>query len=278
MNRHEVHVFENGTASIRDQEAGETMHSQVGPETEARMVYIEQSGLADRLETGTGALVLYDVGMGIASNALAALECAQALKSPRPLHIVSFENTLEGLRLSLEDSAHFQMQARHREKLEALIKTGEWKSPDGSILWELRLGDFEQQELSLAPEVIFYDFYSPKATPGLWTLGSFERLFRACEKRKQAGLPSVLTTYSAATFVRSALLLAGFQVGYGAPTALKSETTVAATGLKDLRLPLGRAWLERLSRSAKPFPIDVAASEHEAAFAKIRSSGQFTHP
>lgn len=276
MNRHEVHVFENGTASIRDLEAGETMHSQVGPQAEAQRVYIEQSGLADRLAQGDSPLVLFDVGMGIASNALAAIELAESLPVCRPLWIVSFENTLEGLQLALSNPEHFQHQARHREKLEALIRSKKWTSSQNQIQWELRLGDFLNQELSIPPEVVFYDFYSPKAAPQLWTVGCFKRLFSACESRRQKGLSTVLTTYSAATFVRSALLLAGFAVGYGAETEMKSETTIASTLLNELKRPLGKPWLERLLRSSKPLPIDVSASEKEAALTRLQANNQFS--
>jgi tRNA U34 5-methylaminomethyl-2-thiouridine-forming methyltransferase MnmC len=276
MNRHEVHVFENGTASIRDLEAGETMHSQVGPDVEAKRVYIEQSGLADRLIRGSLPLVLYDVGMGIASNAVAAIDLAQSLAGCRPLHIISFENTLDGLKLALSDAARFPTQNRHREKLEALIENRIWKKADGSITWELRFGDFLNQELSPAPEVIFYDFYSPKSAPQLWTLQCFERLFSACEKRKVQGLSTVLTTYSAATFVRSALLLAGFSVGYGGQTEMKAETTIASTMLQDLKNPLGKPWLDRLLRSSKPLPIDVLPSQTNETLTKIQASSQFS--
>ncbi|MFL5813445.1 MAG: MnmC family methyltransferase [Bdellovibrionia bacterium] len=281
MNRHEVHVFENGTASIRDLEAGETMHSQVGPDAEAQKVYIEQSGLADRLGDEASIqtpLVLYDVGMGIASNAIAAIELALSQKTARPLHIVSFENTLDGLELALKDPESFPTQARHREKLEALIRDRSWISPAGpteKIHWELRFGDFLDQELSPAPEVIFYDFYSPKAAPQLWTLRCFERLFSSCESRRTSGRSTVLTTYSAATFVRSALLLSGFSVGYGAQTELKAETTLASTQLKDLKNPLGMPWLERLLRSSKPLPMDIDAANSQIALAKIQASSQF---
>jgi queuine tRNA-ribosyltransferase len=90
------------------------------------------------------------------------------------------------------------------------------------------------------------------------------------------GQSTVLTTYSAATFVRSALLLAGFSVGYGAETALKSETTFASTILSELKRPLGNAWLDRLFRSSKPLPIDVPETEKEAALTRIRASDQFS--
>jgi queuine tRNA-ribosyltransferase len=276
MKRHEVHVFENGTASIKSLEAGETMHSQVGPDEEARQVYLAQTRLAERLSLAEGArpLVLFDIGMGIASNALAAIELAQTMNPRRPLHIVSFENTLEGLELSLQEPNRFPLQARYRELLEVLMRARNWKSAD--VTWELRFGDFQSQELTPEPEVIFYDFYSPKAVPGLWTSQNFKRLFSACENRRSSGQPTVLATYSAATFVRSALLLAGFYVGYGAKTSLKSETTLASTRLSGLEAPLGKTWLERLSRSSKPLPLDVAQADYDLAMQAIHSSSQFS--
>lgn len=284
MNRHEVHVFENGLASIRcfgpDTCAGETMHSRIGPDEEAKAVYLEPTRLAERLTNGnlSEPLVLFDIGMGIASNALAAIDLAGSQRSRRPLAIVSFERTLEGLALALCKPALFATQARHYETLEDLLKTGHWQSPDASIRWELRLGDFRVQSLDPAPEIIFYDFYSPRSCPELWNLGCFKRLFTACSShghghgRDRQAPPPVLATYAAATSVRSSLLLAGFSVGYGARTALKTETTLATTSPGELAAPLGAAWLERVERSSRPFSADVPRTE---ALARLRLCEQF---
>jgi queuine tRNA-ribosyltransferase len=280
MNRHEVHVFANGKASIWDREAGETMHSEMGPDEEARSVYLEQTRLAERLTRmpaqETGPLVLYDIGMGIASNALAAMRLTMCLKDARPLHLVSFENSLRGLELALQDPAHFKTQDEQRDILETLISERRWQSADGRILWELRLGDFLNQELAPEPEVIFFDFFSPQSSPDLWTSSVFKRLFTACSSRRLRNQSTVLATYSAATFARSALLLAGFYVGYGLATSHKSETTLVSTRLGDLAKPLGKTWTERLKRSSKPLPVDIAFSEHEAVISKILAHPQFS--
>ena len=66
-----------------------------------------------------------------------------------------------------------------------------------------------------------------------------------------------LFTYSTATQVRSALLLAGFYVGAGDPSGPKGQTTSAATQLADLAQPLDRRWLERVRRSSAPWPADA---------------------
>lgn len=218
---HELEVFENGAVSIRDLRVGEAMHSSIGPLAEATQVYIIQTELARRLCSGVGAVVLYDVGMGIAANVVAAIECHAQLPTPRPLHIVSFENSPEGIRTALGHPAQFPWLMPYSSAIEELLRTGRWESADGKIVWELRTGDFRKQDLSPAPEVIFYDFFSPKSSPELWEQSVFERIFAACAPN------AILATYSAATRVRKAMENAGFQVTKGLPTQAKRETTVA---------------------------------------------------
>lgn len=288
MKSHEVHVFENGSASIRNitlnSGRGETMHSSLGADAEARCVYIAQSGLATKLKLPISAnLVLYDLGMGIATNALAALELAQKTQNPRPLQIMSFEKDLEGLEMALSKPQLFPTQARNVEILRSLMSDHSWRSPDGRLSWELHLGSFESTPLGLlqeaAPEVIFYDFYSPGSTPELWTYELFQKLYDATTAtQRDPRLSSFLTTYSAATSVRSAMLLAGFYVGKGSSTELKSETTVASTRATDLSQPLGQDWLDHLARSSKALPTDIAiksGTEISAAYALIRGHKQF---
>jgi hypothetical protein len=57
-------------------------------------------------------LVLWDVELGAAHNAMAALSCAESLHAAgallrRPLRLVSFENDLDALRLALLNLRHF---------------------------------------------------------------------------------------------------------------------------------------------------------------------------
>lgn len=271
---HRLVHFKNGTTSVQATESQEAMHSSIGPWTESQQVYMAPSNLNRRLNHPIQnplvlPLVLYDVGMGLATNALAALECFWQSPRPRDLVLISFENQLEGLQTALQNEAHFPFLSQHRQTLDTLIRDGQWTSKPNlhgnKISWQLVLENFATIDLSKypAPEVIFFDFYSPKESPELWTLNTFRRLYQACATLTEIGQETVLCTYSAATAVRSALLLAGFSVGKGAPTGLKSETTLASTQLKTLASPLDLRWLEKLARSDKPFPPDWEGSPEE---------------
>ena len=98
-----------GAVSIRNKALNEIMHNPVGPWAEANSLYIDQSKLEDRLrETSEEELVLFDVGLGAAANALAALHCAARIPGrSRVLKLISFERDLELLRFALQNSSKF---------------------------------------------------------------------------------------------------------------------------------------------------------------------------
>src|SRR5262249_20203804 len=151
-----------------------------------------------------------------------------------------------------------------------LLQTGLWESHEmgRQIRWELRTGDFLEMEDLPATEVVFFDFYSPKAAPELWGLRSFKKVRACCAPN------AVLVTYCASTSARAALLLAGFFVGAGRPTAAKAETTVASPERGALEEPLGHAWLEKLARSEKPFPQDWTQAR-DVGLAQLGQHPQF---
>jgi queuine tRNA-ribosyltransferase len=100
----------------------------------------------------------------------------------------------------------------------------------------------------------------------LWTTDAFARLARRCAPG------ATLFTYSTATAVRSALLLAGFVVGRGDASGPKKETTAAAMPPGLPARPLDARWLARLGRSSAPFPPDAPgdALERISAFPQFR--------
>src|SRR5438552_9473683 len=90
---YEVHKAWEGFSSIRQISSGEIMHSRTDPMEEARQLYVEQARLAERSRAlSADPLILWDVGLGAAANAMAAIECYETAKSQRPLQIISFEN------------------------------------------------------------------------------------------------------------------------------------------------------------------------------------------
>jgi len=282
LDRFAIRVSDLGYASIVDRASGESMHARLDPTVEARALYVEQSHLAERLRQPTSEpLVVWDVGLGAAHNAMAAVHCCEAggNAARRPMRLISFEHDVASLRLALRNARqfpHLQSAAPNH-----LLRFGTWRSDRTPLEWTLLEGDFHARLAEApVPDCIFYDPFSAKTDTAMWTLECFERVFAV-----GADHDTELFTYSASTAVRAALLAAGFILARGAPTGKRAETTLAMTPLAALhaatrqRVPLGREWLARWQRSDAKFPSDVlpagqaAFAERIAALEQFRSSG-----
>jgi queuine tRNA-ribosyltransferase len=254
----------SGAPSVRDAEAGEVMHPVIGAAVESERLYVAQSRLAARLGGDGPPLVLFDVGLGAAGNALAALRAARSVRAaavqaaagaapPRPLAVVSFERELGALDLACteEGAARLGWSAEDLAAARAILAAGRHEEP--GLTWRLALGDATASLATLpeAADLVFWDPFSPKANPELWTVAAFAALRARCAPG------CTLFTYSTATATRSALLLAGFHVGVGDPSGPKEETTAAALPPAAPERPLDARWLARLARSSAAWPADA---------------------
>jgi queuine tRNA-ribosyltransferase len=282
---YEIQISPQGFSSIRQLSSGEVMHSVSAPEEEANRLYIEQCRLALRLRRrqpdDDQPLVVWDVGLGAASNAMAAIhrvEAELAVSGPdalRPLHLISFERDLDPLILAARHASHFP-HLRHGAP-HGLLHRSRWGHASGLIDWRLLRGDFlEHLEGAPPPDLIFYDPFSAKTDTNLWQPEVFGRIHRHCHAR-----PAELYTYAAGTGVRAALLLAGFHVAEGIGTGPKASTTIAYTGLNgrngDHPAPrlLGADWLARWRRSDAKYPAGLDLAQQTAFAERIEKHPQF---
>jgi queuine tRNA-ribosyltransferase len=235
-----------------DRTTGELMHPGVGPLAEAERLYVEPSRLVLRLsEPSAEPLVLFDVGLGAGSNAATAFRLAESL-GRRRLQIVSFDRSLAAFQLALEadNAAAFGLDGAMSEPARALLAQGQceglhtdWRFFGGALPLAL-------EAARERADIVFWDPFSPKANPALWTYEAFRTLRGSCRPG------ATLHTYSGATAVRSALLLAGFSVGFGPRIAPGKRATEAALQVP-VSEPLDRRWLDRLRRSSAPLPVDA---------------------
>ncbi|MDQ6622614.1 MAG: tRNA guanosine(34) transglycosylase Tgt [Verrucomicrobiota bacterium] len=282
LGAYEIHIAREGFASIRHTASGEIMHSRTEPMEEARRLYIEQSHLAQRLTETADPLVIWDVGLGAAANAMAALRCYEQtailpIGQIRPMRLISFENDLDSLRLAFQRNDLFQY-LRHSAPA-ALLESGHWQSKEhAGLSWQLVLGDFpaSMAEASAAPDLIFYDMFSSKTSAPQWTLDTFAQLFAACDGRAVE-----LFTYTCSTAARVAFLAAGFYVARGRNAGEKEETTIALTPLalqrhhaQPLEL-LSSQWLGRWHRSGAKFPSEMPPADQPSFERLILAHQQF---
>ena len=281
LGNYEVHIAHEGFASIRQTTSGEIMHMRTPPMEEARSLYIEQSNLAQRVRSSVAEpLVIWDVGLGAAANAMAAIQCyeEQAKLGPvRPLCLVSFENDLDSLKLALRHDDKFPY-LRHAGPI-GILENGEWRSKHyPGLSWQLVQGDFLETvgRAPLPPDLIYYDMFSSKTHGEQWTIEIFQRLFVACR-----GRATEIFTYTHSTAARAALLATGFYVAKGRPAGTKEETTIALTpaafGSPFVRRYelLAAEWIGRWHRSQAKFPAEISAEQKPAFERLIQTHEQF---
>jgi len=260
---YQLKKMKNGAFCVHDTAYGETMHPGGGPWIEANQLYVDGGGLPALLaggggERAAGEIVVFDVGLGAAANALAAVKCHQQRhqdgKAVRPMRLVSFENEPSGAEFALHEAAALEYPAGYEEVLDELLERGGVELP-GGLRWELRLGNFTRlvAEEPARADLIFFDPFSPASNPEMWSLSCLEGLYRC----RRPGAETRLVTYSSAFGVRAGLLAAGFFVGEGPRPGERSATTLAATtlsALSGLGDPLTPAWLARWRKNPQPWP------------------------
>ena len=262
------------------------MHSVSNPTEEANELYIKQSKLSERLisinppdqfqqEEQTNPLVIWDVGLGAATNVMAAIVCHEGVSNPRPMQLISFESDLDPLKLAIKNAECFPHL--HHKAPKKLLEHGIWKSESGHIVWKLVLGDFAKSfSLEKIPDLIFYDPFSFKTDAPLWKADFFLKLFLYLQPSEKI---TRLYTYSASTAVRSALLHAGFWVGKGIGMGPKSETTIAYSKCPDSQIEkenlLSKDWLLRREKSYARYPLELALENRGEWDSKICRHSQF---
>ena len=271
--RHEVVRTRGGALAMRSLSDGEVMHPGVGPLVEAELLYVRQSRLAERLRSfkgvsGRDSLVVFDVGLGAGSNAIAArAESERAPVESARLELISFERDLGALKLALNEPAAFGLDGEMGVAARRLLETGAHET--ARTRWQLRHGELltSLETESARADIVYWDPFSPRANPLLWTVAAFSAI------RQCANSHCTLFTYSASTATRVAMLLAGWAVGIGDAIGDKRQTTAAAVSTEDLSRPLDSSWLARLARADAPLPAD-APSDFAARIARLPQFNQ----
>ena len=273
------HLVEGSRAAIgaiKHRSSGESMHRTSDPSVEAHALYVEQPNLVFQASCSGEPLVIWDIGLGAATNVMACIRTLEQQGVVRSVRIISFERDLDPLRLALTHPRFFPHL--HHPAPQQLLRNGKWHSQKIDLKWELCEGDLlelliQPQQLAdlPAPEIIWHDPFSTKVDSELWSVVAFQALLRATAQKHTR-----LFTYSNSTAVRASMLVAGWYVGRGIAMPPKSETTIAyspsSVEAGEAQALLDHSWLSRWERSHTKEPIGAAGIDFEAA---IRGHQQF---
>lgn len=230
---YEVAIQPSGSATIRHRASRELMHSINNPLEEAKRIHVEQSRLRELLSSKDPKfqeIVIWDVGLGAASNAITAWQEIERftreepdLASTKSVQLLSFDITSEPLQIALQNLSLFPHLKR--DSVFAIQKSSYYKLPSFNMRWRYHEGDFfEESKTVPRPHIVFYDPFSLNTDTAFWTKDGLQYLFDQVSSN-----PCVLTTYSHSTLVRAKMLAAGFYVGDGVSSGPKEATTIACT-------------------------------------------------
>jgi tRNA U34 5-methylaminomethyl-2-thiouridine-forming methyltransferase MnmC len=277
----EIVRLANGVHSVRSNAENETFHPVLGPLDEARELYGSQLGFREKIVTLQREYVIWDIGLGAAGNVLTLLISSDGTRSR--LRIVSFDRTLEPLKLAIRHADQLMYPLDYVRELEQLASDGHVSIQRGyrEVDWRVNVGDFPMLVASAdaegwpKPDAILFDAFSPAKNPAMWTLPLFSRIYELLDPQRPCAMP----TYSRSTMLRVTLLLAGFFVGVGREIGEKEETTIAANDLSQIESPLPVSWLKRARNStcAEPLiePAYTRAPLSEASWEKLQAHPQF---
>ncbi len=253
--------LQSGGWSLRKTSNAETFHPVVGPVNEARILHVEQQRLLERAGNLGSRMVVWDVGLGAAANALGVVGAFESCEGLPGLDLHSFDWDRGPLEFALRYADELGYLKDYSAVLEELLE-GAATYPEarpvefGGVRWWFHSGDFgalvRRTDLP-APDAILYDPYSPASNPDMWCVEHF----KALRGQLSSSRPCLWSNYTRSTSVRTGLLLAGFYVGIGRGVGEKDQTTVATNDPRLLEKPLDADWLRRVRASTRGAPLRV---------------------
>ncbi len=209
----------DGSFTLHRKDIDESYHSPVGAALEAREKYVAPCNIATRAKQGT--LHILDVCFGFGYNTAAALDVA--LEDLASVRVTALELDKDILAQSLELPFPF----KHKELFVALANHFDeeqriFSCADDMVQIKLFIGDALERinEVSNDVDVVFFDPFSPKKSPELWSADFFRKVYEKCKDG------AILATYSCARGVRDAMRQAGFIVEDGPVVGRRGPATL----------------------------------------------------
>jgi tRNA U34 5-methylaminomethyl-2-thiouridine-forming methyltransferase MnmC len=244
-------LTQDGSFTFFSEEFGEAFHSYQGAKTEAFQKFSDAIELQKKAEQST--IKLLDICYGLGYNTAAAIEVIHQINPNCKIEIYALE--LDAT-VPIGAAAPQLLQPWSSEVqtiLNALAH--DHKCIQNNVAAKLLIGDARQTIQCLSnfqADAIFFDPFSPRKCPQLWTIEFFQQVSQCLAPTGK------LATYSRSASVRTALIAAGLKIGTIPLGELHlphewSQGTIAAWSDETLH-PLSQMEQEHLqTRAAVPY-------------------------
>ena len=222
-----IQVTDDGSSTLVDRVTGDSMHSGCGAIAETAHVYLQNSGVAERLEKRQRCRVL-EVGLGSGLGCLMSAQCANRYQTQ--LDYIALENNLAPASVvaQLVDKLQRIDASLVKSYCKIIGSTSSESMLQGCVgpfcHLTVHLGDAVTWQGDQEPpfDAIYYDPYSPDSNPELWSatvLTTMQRLLSPSGR---------LVSYCVSRQVRDTLTDVGFIVNrVRGPVGGKREVLIA---------------------------------------------------
>lgn len=197
---------DDGSFTFFSEEFGETFHSKLGAKQEAFLKFAAATNLAEQAKQPQ--IRLLDVCYGLGYNTAAALETIWAVNPNCRVEVYGLELDPSVPKAAIRPPLINSWSDPTQAILEALATDHQCVTPHLSA--KLLIGDARhtiRQLPGFQADAIFFDPFSPRRCPQLWTVQFFQSV------AGYLAASGKLATYSRSASVRAAMLAAGLQIG-----------------------------------------------------------------
>ncbi|WP_013323979.1 tRNA (5-methylaminomethyl-2-thiouridine)(34)-methyltransferase MnmD [Gloeothece verrucosa] len=239
----------DGSYTFFSQEFDEAFHSCSGAKQEAQKKYIEPCQITQKASQGD-TLKLLDICYGLGYNTAAALSAIWSVNPYCHVELIALELDANVPSEAIAHQLLKDWKTPIPELLTTLAETHQVKTPQFSA--QLLIGDARStiqqvEESRFQADGIFLDPFSPTKCPQLWTVEFLAKVSKCLSPQGR------LATYSCAAAVRSALILAGLNIGSTQGVGRLAPGTLASLSRLEA-YPLSRKEQEHLqTRAAIPY-------------------------
>ncbi|MEH2180759.1 tRNA (5-methylaminomethyl-2-thiouridine)(34)-methyltransferase MnmD [Nostoc sp.] len=212
----------DGSFTFVSQEFGESFHSHYGAQQESFCKFVEPTQLATAAQKPI--LRLLDVCYGLGYNTAAALQTVWGVNPSCCVEVIGLELNPAVPQAAIAHNLFDNWNCNYIEILKKLAFEHQVQTP--CLKAKLLIGDARTtimlvRQLGFSADAIFLDPFSPPQCPQLWTVEFLKQLSLCLHP------DGLLTTYSCAAAVRTALLSAGLVISSTPPVGRRSPGTVA---------------------------------------------------
>ena len=218
----------DNTETFLNEEIGESYHSQTGAVEEALKKYAIPCKIKELAKTGK--IKMLDAFSGLGYNSAIAIDTAMEENPNCEIEVVCLENDPEIIEKIQEVNPPIKFFSilkrinKNHNHNHNQNKNNQLEIKEENVSVRILLGDIRETVKQLPKEyfdAVFYDPFSPKTSPEMWSTELFKEMFRVMKSS------AILATYSCARLGRQNMSKAGLFYDDGPMVGRRGPGTVA---------------------------------------------------